>query len=203
MSNVIVGAGVVEAEEGVMVGVSTATAFETCIRAGDIGDGEPIVLRGNRMEDVPVALRVAVLWLKHSLPEIWTRMRCPGPLITDAYGGELPPMLIEAQPLSQPKRGMSMTLALALSMVSCLTGCPARKRVGVTGSMDISGRLWDVDAVTSKAVAMQEAGVKTVIVAFGSKHDSLVSGLKYEVCKHIFEALPLALEPHDQGPPAG
>lgn len=114
-----------------------------------------------------MALRVAILWLRHNLPDVWTRLRCPGPLITDSYGGELPPMFVEHRPLEHVLEGMSMSLALALAMVSRITGCPARKGVGVTASLDISGRLCRVMSVESKAKAMREAGVTTIICARG------------------------------------
>lgn len=205
-SNAIIGAGVVECDEGsVLEGCSEAIAYRAKIRQPGYVGRDPVVFWGSRLkEDMPVALRVAVLWLKHSLPEVWTRMRCPGPLITQAYGGELPPMSVEALPVSHGKRGMSMALGLALAMVSCLTGCAVRKRVGVTGSMDISGRLWGVGQVQSKARGMKEVGVKTVVIPVRCDQTDNVAGVTYEVCRHIFEALPLVLEPHaHQGPPPG
>jgi ATP-dependent Lon protease len=92
--------------------------------------------------------------------------------------------------------GMSMATAVAASMVSCLTGCGVRRGLGVSASMDISGRLWAVDGLGPKSAALKAIGIKRILFPPRSENILEVTGLEMKVCREGMEAIMLLLEPH-------
>jgi hypothetical protein len=170
--------------------------FQASLRLAEFAPGQRIRMSGTRQKQEPVALRVAEFWVKHHLPELWTRLRCPGPIITDRFGGDLPPMRVDVLPMEGETTGMSMAMAVAASMVSCLTGCGVRRGLGVSASLDISGRLWAVDGLGPKSDAMKEIGIKRILFPPRSENILEVTGLEMKVCREGMEAIMLLLEPH-------
>jgi ATP-dependent Lon protease len=62
-----------------------------------------------------------------------------------------------------PKEGPSAGAAIALALLSLLTGRTARRDVALSGEITLSGRLLPVGGVREKLLAAQRAGVHTVV----------------------------------------
>ncbi|MCL6622091.1 MAG: endopeptidase La [Syntrophobacterales bacterium] len=63
-----------------------------------------------------------------------------------------------------PKEGPSAGAALAVSLISLLTGRPVRREVALTGELTLNGQLLPVSGVREKLLAAQRAGVQVVIL---------------------------------------
>lgn len=70
-----------------------------------------------------------------------------------------------------PKDGPSAGATIALSLLSLLTGRPARRDTAITGELTLSGRLLPVGGIKEKLLAAHQAGVKTVIIPMKNKVD--------------------------------
>ncbi len=62
-----------------------------------------------------------------------------------------------------PQEGPAVGVAVALALISLLTGRPARREVALTGELTLNGRLLPVGGVREKVLAAQRAGVRTVV----------------------------------------
>lgn len=82
-----------------------------------------------------------------------------------------------------PKEGPSAGVAIALALVSLLTGRPARRDAATSGELTLSGRLLPVSGIREKLLAAQRAGVKTVILPKGNEAD--VRNLEEEVTEGL------------------
>ncbi|MEW6714285.1 MAG: endopeptidase La [Nitrospirota bacterium] len=71
-----------------------------------------------------------------------------------------------------PKDGPSAGATIALSLISLLTGRPARKNVATTGELTLSGRILPVGGIKEKILAAKKAGIKTVILPMKNKTDA-------------------------------
>lgn len=71
-----------------------------------------------------------------------------------------------------PKDGPSAGATIALSLISLLTGRPARKNVAITGELTLSGRILPVGGIKEKILAAKKAGIKTVILPQKNKTDA-------------------------------
>ncbi len=63
-----------------------------------------------------------------------------------------------------PKDGPSAGAAIALSMVSALTGAPTRSTVALTGEITLRGLVLPIGGLPEKAVAAYRAGIKTMLI---------------------------------------
>ena len=63
-----------------------------------------------------------------------------------------------------PKEGPSAGVALAVALVSMLTGRGARSDVGMTGEITLRGRVLAVGGIRDKVLAAQRAGIRTVVL---------------------------------------
>lgn len=61
------------------------------------------------------------------------------------------------------KDGPSAGLTIAAALISLLTGRPARRDVGMTGELTLSGRILPVAGVREKILAARRAGVKVAV----------------------------------------
>ncbi|MDL1956589.1 MAG: endopeptidase La [Candidatus Desulfofervidus auxilii] len=70
-----------------------------------------------------------------------------------------------------PKDGPSAGITIALALISLLTGRPARRDVGMSGELTLSGRVLPVAGIREKILAARRAGVKIVILPSKNKVD--------------------------------
>ncbi len=71
-----------------------------------------------------------------------------------------------------PKDGPSAGLAIAVSLISLLTGRPADSTVALTGELTLSGRILPVGGIREKLLAARRAGAGTVILPLRNRVDT-------------------------------
>jgi len=72
---------------------------------------------------------------------------------------------------SIPKDGPSAGTAMAVAMVSSLTGAPVSCRAALTGEITLRGRVLHVGGIKEKVLAAHRAGIKKVIIPAENRHD--------------------------------
>jgi len=70
-----------------------------------------------------------------------------------------------------PKDGPSAGVAMAISMISVLTGVPIRKEVAMTGEITLRGRVLAIGGLKEKLLAALRSGVKTVLIPAENEKD--------------------------------
>ena len=63
-----------------------------------------------------------------------------------------------------PKDGTSAGVAIAVALLSMITGLPCRRETAMTGELTLTGRILPVGGVKEKLLAAHRAGVQTVIL---------------------------------------
>lgn len=63
-----------------------------------------------------------------------------------------------------PKDGTSAGLAIAVALLSIITGRPCRRETAMTGELTLTGRILPVGGIKEKLLAAHRAGVQTVIL---------------------------------------
>ncbi len=98
-----------------------------------------------------------------------------------------------------PKDGPSAGLAMATSIVSALTGIPARKDVCMTGEITLRGKALPIGGLKEKLLAAHRGGLTDVVIPEENEKDlkdipeNILEGLKVHVVSHIDEVLKCAL----------
>jgi ATP-dependent Lon protease len=82
-----------------------------------------------------------------------------------------------------PKDGPSAGVTIALTLISLLTGRPAKRSAAITGEITLSGRLLPVGGVKEKVLAARRARLKTVVLP--SKNKVEADNLPEEVRRDI------------------
>jgi ATP-dependent Lon protease len=94
-----------------------------------------------------------------------------------------------------PKDGPSAGIALTLALLSAFTRTPVAPDIAFTGEVSLKGDLLPIGGLNEKALAAQEAGVKTLYLPEGNKKDvaelpaPAKKGLKIHTKKHIDEII--------------
>lgn len=100
-----------------------------------------------------------------------------------------------------PKDGPSAGIAMAVALVSVLTGQPVKKDVAMTGEITLRGRILPIGGFKEKVLAAFREGMKIVIFPEGNKKDleeipkDIQKKLKLILAKSMDEVLEIALEP--------
>jgi ATP-dependent Lon protease len=72
-----------------------------------------------------------------------------------------------ATPKDGPSAGVTMTTAL----LSMITGQPARKQLGMTGELTLTGRVLPIGGVKEKTIAARRAGLGILIFPEANRKD--------------------------------
>jgi ATP-dependent Lon protease len=104
-----------------------------------------------------------------------------------------------------PKDGPSAGVAMALSLISLLTGRILRHDVAMTGEITLRGKVLPVGGIKEKVLAAKRAGISTVILPKRNEKDleELTDEVRREMTFHFVEsidaALGVAVEPTERG----
>ncbi|MFC4427998.1 endopeptidase La [Deinococcus navajonensis] len=98
-----------------------------------------------------------------------------------------------------PKEGPSAGGAMATSLVSALTGIPARHDVAMTGEMTLTGRYLPIGGLKEKVLGARRAGIKHVIMPKANEPDlrdiplHLRASMRFHPCETVDQVLDVAL----------
>jgi ATP-dependent Lon protease len=70
-----------------------------------------------------------------------------------------------------PKDGPSAGVAMAVTIVSVLTGIPVRKDVAMTGEITLRGRVLPIGGLKEKLLAALRGGIKKVLIPIDNEKD--------------------------------
>ncbi|TVR15442.1 MAG: endopeptidase La [Planctomycetota bacterium] len=96
-----------------------------------------------------------------------------------------------------PKDGPSAGITMCCALYSLARGIAPRSRVGMTGELTLTGRVFPIGGVREKIVAARRAGLRRIILPAGNRGawqalpDYLRSGLDVHLVEHVSEVLPL------------
>ena len=98
-----------------------------------------------------------------------------------------------------PKDGPSAGVAMAVSIVSIMTGIPIRREVAMTGEITLRGRVLPIGGLKEKLLAALRAGIKTVFIPRDNEKDlveieaTVKKDLKIIPVAHVDEVIMQAL----------
>lgn len=98
-----------------------------------------------------------------------------------------------------PKEGPSAGGAMATSLISALTGIPARHDVAMTGEMTLTGRYLPIGGLKEKVLGARRAGIKHIVLPKANERDiediplHLRSSMRFHPCETVDEVLDVAL----------
>jgi ATP-dependent Lon protease len=98
-----------------------------------------------------------------------------------------------------PKDGPSAGVAMAVAIVSVLTGIPVRKDLAMTGEITLRGRVLPIGGLKEKLLAALRSGIRTVLIPAENAKDladvpeNVKSGLEIIPVATVDEVLALAL----------
>jgi ATP-dependent Lon protease len=90
-----------------------------------------------------------------------------------------------------PKDGPSAGITMATAMLSLAMAKPVRRRLGMTGELTLTGRVYPIGGVREKIVAARRSGLKTVLLPQANErdYDELPDYLKSGISVHFVEHL--------------
>ncbi len=98
-----------------------------------------------------------------------------------------------------PKEGPSAGGAMATSLISALTGIPARHDVAMTGEMTLTGRYLPIGGLKEKVLGARRAGIKHIIMPKANEADlrdipaHLRASMSFHPCETVDQVLDVAL----------
>ncbi|ADY25439.1 anti-sigma H sporulation factor, LonB [Deinococcus proteolyticus MRP] len=98
-----------------------------------------------------------------------------------------------------PKEGPSAGGAITTSLVSALTGVPARRDTAMTGEMTLTGRYLPIGGLKEKVLGARRAGIKNIILPAANEPDiadipaHLRASMQFHPCTTLDEVLDHAL----------
>jgi len=99
-----------------------------------------------------------------------------------------------------PKDGTSAGVAIAVALLSVITGLPCRREAAMTGELTLTGRILPVSGIKEKLLAAHRAGVQTVIlpaknvVDLVEIPDDIQQGLNIVPIEEMSQAIGLVLK---------
>ena len=128
----------------------------------------------------------------------WVRMRLPAfEIAADAL--ETRDIHVHFPSGATPKDGPSAGTAIAVSLISVITGVPVRHDVALTGEMSLHGVVLPVGGLREKLLAALRSGLRTVIVPARNSEDVLQlprevrQRLEIRLVEHVSEVFTWAL----------
>ncbi len=100
-----------------------------------------------------------------------------------------------------PKEGPSAGIAMAMAMVSALSGRPVAADVAMTGELTLTGRVMAIGGVKEKVLGALRAGIKTIVLPRDNEGDveelpdSVRDVLKFHYADTLNDVLAVALRP--------
>ncbi|MDA3963480.1 MAG: endopeptidase La [Planctomycetota bacterium] len=90
-----------------------------------------------------------------------------------------------------PKDGPSAGVTMATAMLSLALGRPVKRRLGMTGELTLTGRVYPIGGVREKIVAARRSGLKTVLLPMANERDfaELPDYLKDRISVYFVEHL--------------
>ena len=98
-----------------------------------------------------------------------------------------------------PKDGPSAGVTMVTSLVSALSGIPARRDVAMTGEISLRGKVLAIGGLREKTMAAYSAGVKTVLIPednmrdFDELDNAVKEAITFIPCKTVSDVLKNAL----------
>ena len=99
-----------------------------------------------------------------------------------------------------PKEGPSAGVTMTTSLISALTGVPARHDVSMTGEITLTGRVLPIGGLKEKVLGARRAGIKHIIMPKANMADlddiptHLRRSMTFHPCENLDQVLEVALE---------
>ena len=180
-----------EGEEN-LVGVATGMYYtavggdilfvETSVTSGKGG----LVLTGHLGDVMKESARAALTYAKSNAD----RFAIAGKLQNDVE------LHVHVPAGAIPKEGPSAGVAIAVSLLSALTGVPVRKDVAMTGEITLRGRVLPVGGIKEKILGAKRAGIKHIVFPEKSSSElvDVPSHLRRSLTFHAVKNLDEVLE---------
>lgn len=97
-----------------------------------------------------------------------------------------------------PKDGPSAGITMATAMASLALGKPVKRRLGMTGELTLTGRVYPIGGVREKLIAARRSGITTAILPKANQRDvdeldaTLIKGLTLHFVSELDEVLAIA-----------
>ena len=180
------------AEVGVATGLAaTAAGGEILfIEATRMPGRKQLILTGQLGDVMQESARAALSWLRASA----------GPLKIDLKIFDESDIHLHVPAGATPKEGPSAGIALISALVSLFTGRPVKNGVAMTGEITLRGRVLPVGGIRDKVLAVQRAGIRTVVLPKRNQADledvpgAIRRRLRFVLVEHIDEVLAVVLD---------
>ncbi len=109
---------------------------------------------------------------------------------------------------AQPKDGPSAGVAIAIALVSLISGRSVRRDIGMTGEITLRGQVLPVGGIKEKVLAAHRSGITTVILPQFNKADledipeEVRKQIQFVFCDTVDDVIHAALEPVSEDHPA-